>query len=90
MKVRTPTAAATFFRSAWCFTNYWPGKTRFPTGNQVVTLYNIQHKEVTLGKNIPMVLQKIVRKALQKERERRYNNFEEIKAGLLAARKSMA
>jgi serine/threonine protein kinase len=65
------------------------GANPFADRNQVVTLFNIQHKEVTLGKDVPEVLQKIVRKSLQKDRRRRYGNFEEIKTDLTAARSSI-
>ncbi|MCX6555908.1 MAG: serine/threonine-protein kinase [Candidatus Aminicenantes bacterium] len=66
------------------------GKNPFSDRNQIVTLYNIQYKEIKLSKDIPKALQKIVRKTLQKARERRYGNFEEIKTDLIAARESMA
>jgi len=66
------------------------GENPFADRNQVVTLYNIQNKEARPGSSIPKSMQKIVRKALQKDRRRRYGNFEEIKADLIAARESTA
>ena len=49
-----------------------------------ITLYNILHKEIKLGQDVPKGLQEIVKKTLQKNRGRRYNNFSEIKNDLLA------
>jgi serine/threonine protein kinase len=58
----------------------------FSDRDNIVTQYNIIHKEIALGKDIPPALRKIVLKALQKDRERRYNDFIEIKKDLAAAR----
>jgi serine/threonine protein kinase len=55
-----------------------------------VTLYNILHKEIKLSQDIPQPLQEIVHKALQKDRDRRYNDFGEIKKDLATARESLA
>jgi eukaryotic-like serine/threonine-protein kinase len=62
----------------------------FSDRDNVVTLYNILHKEIKLGPHVPLPLQKIVYKTLQKDRERRYNNFREIKKDLTAVRESLA
>jgi len=50
----------------------------------IITLYNILHKRIKLGQDVPKGLQKIVKKTLQKKRERRYPDFREIKKDLLA------
>jgi serine/threonine protein kinase len=64
------------------------GKNPFSDRDNVVTLYNILHKEVNLSRDVPMGLQKIVRKILQKDRERRYRDFREIKKNLLKVQAS--
>ena len=50
----------------------------------IITLYNILHRKIKLGQDVPKGLQKIVKKTLQKNRERRYGDFCEIKKDLLA------
>jgi serine/threonine protein kinase len=60
-------------------------KNPFSDRDNIVTLYNISHSEIKLSQNIPQALQGIVYKALQKDRERRYNDFREIKKDLAAA-----
>jgi eukaryotic-like serine/threonine-protein kinase len=62
------------------------GKNLFSDRDSVVTQYNILHKEIKPGPDIPPALRKIVKKALQKNRERRYGDFMEIKKDLAAAR----
>lgn len=57
-------------------------KNPFSERDNIVTLYNILHKEIKLSQDIPKGLQKIVHKTLRKDRERRYNNFKEIKKDL--------
>jgi serine/threonine protein kinase len=59
----------------------------FSDRDSIVTQYNIIHKEIALGKDIPPALRKIVLKALQKNRERRYSDFKEIKKELATAQK---
>jgi serine/threonine protein kinase len=59
----------------------------FSDRDNIVTQYNIIHKEIALGKDIPPALRKIVLKALQKNRERRYSDFKEIKKELATAQK---
>ena len=61
-------------------------KNPFADQENIITLYNILHKEIKLSPDIPKALQKIVHKTLQKDRERRYNDFWEIKNDLAAAR----
>jgi serine/threonine-protein kinase len=65
------------------------GKNLFSDRNNIITQYNILHKEIKLGAAIPTALRKIVLKALQKNRERRYSDFREIKIALTAVRKSL-
>jgi len=65
-------------------------KNPFADRDNIVTMYNILHKEIKLGQDVPPALQKIVHKALQKDRERRYKNFREIKKDLAAVRASLA
>ena len=48
----------------------------------IVTMYNIIHKEVTIGRDVPPALREIVQKALQKDRRCRYQDFMEIKKDL--------
>jgi len=57
-------------------------KNPFSERDNIVTLYNILHKEIKLSQDIPKGLQKIVHKTLRKDREHRYNNFKEIKKDL--------
>jgi hypothetical protein len=44
------------------------------------------HKEISLGPDVPLALQNIVKKTLQEDRERRYSDFREINNELTAAR----
>jgi serine/threonine protein kinase len=64
-------------------------KNPFSDRDNIVTLYNILHKEIKLSQDIPMGLQNIVYKTLRKNRERRYNDFREIKNDLLVARDAL-
>ena len=57
-------------------------KNPFSERDNIVTLYNILHKEIKLSQDIPNGLQKIVHKTLRKDRDRRYNDFREIKNDL--------
>jgi eukaryotic-like serine/threonine-protein kinase len=65
-------------------------KNPFADKDNIVTLYNIMHKEIKLSQDVPKGLQKIVHKALQKDRERRYNDFIEIKKDLTKVQESLA
>jgi serine/threonine protein kinase len=65
-------------------------KNPFSDRDNIVTQYNIIHEEIRLSPDIPLPLQKIVQKALQKDRKRRYNDFSEIKKDLTKVRKSLA
>jgi serine/threonine protein kinase/tetratricopeptide (TPR) repeat protein len=56
----------------------------FSDDENIVTLYNILHREIQFSRNVPDALQKVVRKALQKDRGRRYHSFREIKKDLAA------
>jgi serine/threonine protein kinase len=65
------------------------GENPFFNRDKIITLYNILHKEIKLGRDVPNGLQEVVQKATQKNRARRYNNFSEIKKDLLKARESL-
>jgi serine/threonine protein kinase/tetratricopeptide (TPR) repeat protein len=56
----------------------------FSDDENIVTLYNILHREVRFGTRAPEALRRIVGKALQKDRERRYGSFGEIRRELAA------
>jgi serine/threonine protein kinase len=64
-------------------------KNPFSDRDSIVTQYNILHKEIKLGPDIPKALQKIVHKTLQKNRDQRYNDFWEIKNDLTKVRESL-
>jgi len=57
-------------------------KNPFSDRDPIVTQYNILHKEIRLSPEVPKELQKIVCKALRKNRDQRYNDFQEIKNDL--------
>ncbi len=61
----------------------------FADRDHTITLYNILHKEIKLSHDIPEGLQKIVQKTLQKNRDHRYNDFQEIKNDLAKVRESL-
>ena len=65
------------------------GKNPFYDPDNVVTQYNIIHKKISETAKIPPALQKIVKKAMQKDRQRRYNDFNEIEKDLATARAAM-
>ncbi|MBN2346990.1 MAG: protein kinase [Candidatus Aminicenantes bacterium] len=54
----------------------------FAEKENIVTLYNILHREVRFSPHVPPPLQRIVRKAMQKDRSRRYGDFSEIRRDL--------
>lgn len=56
----------------------------FADRENIVTLYNILRKKITFGRDAPEGLRDIIRKTLQKNRERRYEDFKAIKKDLLA------
>jgi len=62
----------------------------FVERENIITMYNILHKEIKLGRDVPKGLHEIVHKALQKNRERRYQDFKEIKKDLLALQARLA
>jgi len=66
------------------------GENPFVDRANIVTLYNIIHKEIKLAPGIPPAMQKIVGKALRKNRGCRYSDFKEIKTDLAAVRASLA
>jgi serine/threonine protein kinase len=65
-------------------------KNPFSDRDNIITQYNILHKEIKLGRDVPKALQKIVLKTLHKDRKRRYNDFREVKKDLTTARVSLA
>lgn len=56
----------------------------FADRENIVTLYNILHKKITFGQDVPKGLRKIIQKTLQKNRGRRYKDFTAMKKDLLA------
>lgn len=56
----------------------------FTDADDVVTLYNVLHREVRFSVRFPPALRAVVRKAMQRDRERRYRDFGEIRKDLLA------
>jgi serine/threonine protein kinase len=56
----------------------------FSTPDNIVTFYNIRHREIQFSRNIPETLRAIVKKSLRKDREERYGDFAEIRRDLLA------
>jgi serine/threonine protein kinase len=62
----------------------------FAAAEDVVTLYNVLHREVRFSRRVPAALRTIVQKAVRKDREQRYKDFREIKKDLLALPKRMA
>jgi serine/threonine protein kinase len=55
----------------------------FAAVEDVVTLYNVLHREARFSRRVPAALGAIVQKAVQKDREKRYADFREIKKDLL-------
>ncbi len=56
----------------------------FSDDENIVTLYNILHREVQFSRPAPEALRAIVRRCLQKDRNRRYSDFNEIRQALAA------
>jgi serine/threonine-protein kinase len=64
-------------------------KNPFADRENIITLFNILHKRITLRPDVPEGLRKIVHKTLRKNRDRRYHDFREIARDLAAARCSL-
>ncbi len=58
------------------------GKNPFLDEEQIGTLYNVINKEVEFTREIPEELEKIVCKALKKDKEKRYADFSQLKTDL--------
>ena len=56
----------------------------FSDDENIVTLYNILHREVRFSRRAPEALRAIVRRCLQKDRDRRFHDFAEIRQALAA------
>jgi serine/threonine protein kinase/tetratricopeptide (TPR) repeat protein len=56
----------------------------FLEDENIVTLYNILHREVQFSRPAPEALRAIIRCCLQKDRNRRYRDFSEIRQALAA------
>jgi serine/threonine protein kinase/Tfp pilus assembly protein PilF len=54
----------------------------FHDNDQVAVLYNILNREVTFSGEVPEGLRDIILKSLEKDREKRYADFSELKAAL--------
>lgn len=83
---RDPDGRSDIFSFGVVLAELLTGKNPFSDRNDIITLYNIQNKEIKLSKSIPPPLQKIVRKCLHKDRERRYGDFRAIKIELAKVR----
>jgi len=64
-------------------------KNPFADSDHAATLYNILHQEIKLRHDVPEGLQKIVHKTLQKDRDHRYSDFQEIKNDLVKVRETL-
>ena len=62
----------------------------FSDSESIVTLYNILHRDVQFSRPAPEALRRIIRKALQKDRGRRYGDFNEIRDELTALKTGLA
>lgn len=60
------------------------GRNPFKRDEQIETLYNVLNKEIEFAADVPDELKRIVRKALQKDRDARYTDFNAISEDLLA------
>ncbi len=56
----------------------------FSDDENIVTLYNILHREVQFSRRAPEALRDIVRRCLQKDRNRRFSDFGQIRQALAA------
>jgi len=62
----------------------------FTANENIVTLYNILHRDVQFSRPAPEALRRITCRALQKDRNRRYGDFNEIRAELAALKAELA
>jgi serine/threonine protein kinase/Tfp pilus assembly protein PilF/TolB-like protein len=62
----------------------------FAADENIVTLYNILHHELHFSSRVPAALRAIVQKATQKDRDRRYSDFQEIREDLAELQPSLA
>lgn len=62
------------------------GQNPFLAEEQIATLYNVINKEIEFTREIPEELKKIVLKSLEKDIDKRYADFSQIKADLEAFR----
>jgi serine/threonine protein kinase len=62
----------------------------FSDDENIVTLYNILHREVRFSGHVPAALRRIILKAMHKDRGQRYNDFREIKMDLAALQADLA
>jgi serine/threonine protein kinase/tetratricopeptide (TPR) repeat protein len=62
----------------------------FSDDENIVTLYNILHRDVQFNRPAPEALRRIVRQCLQKDRGRRFGDFDEIRRELAALKAEMA
>lgn len=60
------------------------GQNPFRVDEQIETLYNVLNKQVEFTRDIPKQLKEIVRKALEKDRDDRYQDFASLKEELAA------
>ncbi|GEM_PF-634951 len=58
------------------------GRNPFSDAENIVTLYNILHREPRFSRPIPASLQAVIERCLQKDRTRRYANFAQIEQAL--------
>ena len=56
----------------------------FSDDENIVTLYNILHREAQFNRRAPEALRDIVRRCLQKDRNRRFSDFGQIRQALVA------
>ena len=65
-------------------------KSPFAASENIVTLFHILHSKVRFSRDVPKLLQAIVRKAVRKDRRHRYKDFRAIKTDLLALQEQLA
>jgi eukaryotic-like serine/threonine-protein kinase len=62
------------------------GRNPFSDDENIVTLYNVLHREPPFNRPLPAPLRAVVGRCLHKDRERRYSDFAEIRRDLSACR----
>ena len=65
-------------------------KSPFADSENIVTLFHILHSKVRFSRDVPKLLRAVVRKAMRKDRRRRYKDFRAIKTDLMALQKQLA